>query len=287
MTEFGRPTSLALLRTGGLLNKSDLAADASISPPTVERYLGLLQVAYQIRLLQPYFVNATKRLVKSPPRVRGGQRRRGVGRQRPGAGARQWPRARTGALLETFALAGHHRPGRALPGRPATSSGAPTRGGGRPGRRTWRCRRGHRGQGLRDPRRARLQRPASFARRLGRALPARHPRRISATSCAWSTTRWRRSLSPRCSGWRRSRREAARGSSAWPSTSDRTPRAGSAARHSPPPSFRRPLRRPSSALVRCREPLACRRSTPACRPRLPAGRSRRRACRRSCRAGPG
>ncbi len=101
--EFGRVTSLALLRTAGLLNKSDLAADARVAPPTVDRYLGLLQVAYQIRLLPPFFPNVAKRLVKSP-RVFAVD----SGAAAWAANAYDWRAAmaagKDGALLETFAL---------------------------------------------------------------------------------------------------------------------------------------------------------------------------------------
>jgi uncharacterized protein len=66
LSEFGRLMSLALLRSGGLLNRSDLAADAGLDHKSASRYLGLLEVAYQIALLPPYFVNVGKRLVKAP-----------------------------------------------------------------------------------------------------------------------------------------------------------------------------------------------------------------------------
>jgi len=101
--EFGRLTSLALLRTGGLLNKSQLAADAHISHTTADRYLGLLEVAYQIRRLTPYLPNVGKRLVKSPKlyAVDGGA-------AAWAANAWDWRAAvasgRDGALLETFAI---------------------------------------------------------------------------------------------------------------------------------------------------------------------------------------
>ena len=101
--EFGRLMSLALLRTGGLLNKSGLAVDAGLSVSTVDRYLNLLQVAYQVRLLQPYFVNLGKRLVKSP-RVFAVD----TGAVAWAAQLTDWAAAaaaaRDGALLETFAL---------------------------------------------------------------------------------------------------------------------------------------------------------------------------------------
>jgi predicted AAA+ superfamily ATPase len=101
--EFGRLMTLALLRSGGLLNKSDLASDAGLSYSTTDRYLSLLQVAYQVRLLQPFFVNVGKRLVKSP-RVFAVD----SGAVAWAANLTDWrsavSSAKEGALLETFAL---------------------------------------------------------------------------------------------------------------------------------------------------------------------------------------
>lgn len=51
---------------GGLLNGSNLAAALGVSPPTVRRYLDVLEQTYLVRRLPPYFVNVGKRLVKSP-----------------------------------------------------------------------------------------------------------------------------------------------------------------------------------------------------------------------------
>ena len=101
--EFGRVLSLALLRSGGLLNKSDIAADAQVSHSTVDRYLNLLQVAYQIRLLQPFFPNVAKRLVKAPKLYAIDS-----GAAAWAANAFDWraavASAKVGALMETFAL---------------------------------------------------------------------------------------------------------------------------------------------------------------------------------------
>jgi hypothetical protein len=103
LPEFGRLTSLALLRTATLLNKSQLAADAKVSHTTADRYLGLLEVAYQIRLLQPYFPNVAKRLVKSPKLFAVDS-----GAAAWAANAWDWRAAvaagRDGALIETFAV---------------------------------------------------------------------------------------------------------------------------------------------------------------------------------------
>ncbi len=101
--EFSRLTSLALLRTSGLLNRSDLAADARLSHTTAERYLNLLRLAYQIRLLPPFYSNASKRLVKSPRLYA-----IDCGAAAWAANVYDWRAAvaagKDGALLETFAL---------------------------------------------------------------------------------------------------------------------------------------------------------------------------------------
>ncbi|MBU4486440.1 MAG: DUF4143 domain-containing protein, partial [Candidatus Delongbacteria bacterium] len=53
-------------RTGGLLNMSDLARDADIAPNTAKSWLSILKISGIIYLLEPYFTNISKRLVKSP-----------------------------------------------------------------------------------------------------------------------------------------------------------------------------------------------------------------------------
>ncbi len=66
LPEFSRLFSLSLLRTGGVLNKQALAADAALKYPTARRYLNILEVACQIGELPPFLPNIGKRLVKSP-----------------------------------------------------------------------------------------------------------------------------------------------------------------------------------------------------------------------------
>ncbi len=53
-------------RTGRLVNFSDLARSASISPDTAHRFLRYLELSYQVLLLPPFFRNVEKRLSKSP-----------------------------------------------------------------------------------------------------------------------------------------------------------------------------------------------------------------------------
>ncbi|TLM65880.1 MAG: ATP-binding protein, partial [Actinobacteria bacterium] len=54
---FGRVLAMAMGRTSGLVNFSDLAADARVSPPTARSYLDLLETGCQVRTLPAYFVN--------------------------------------------------------------------------------------------------------------------------------------------------------------------------------------------------------------------------------------
>jgi hypothetical protein len=51
---------------GGLWNASQLAASLGVSYHTVDRYVDILEQAFLIRKLAPYFANLGKRLVKSP-----------------------------------------------------------------------------------------------------------------------------------------------------------------------------------------------------------------------------
>lgn len=53
-------------RTGQLVNMSDLARDADISPSTAKNWLSILQTSGIVYLLEPYHSNVTKRLVKTP-----------------------------------------------------------------------------------------------------------------------------------------------------------------------------------------------------------------------------
>jgi uncharacterized protein len=51
---------------GGILNTENYARALGTSAPTVKRYLAFLEGAFLIRLLQPWYANSNKRLVKSP-----------------------------------------------------------------------------------------------------------------------------------------------------------------------------------------------------------------------------
>lgn len=66
LTLFERFLQLVAIRTGQILNMSDLARDAGVSVPTASRWLLILQASYQIYLLPPFYANLSKRLVKAP-----------------------------------------------------------------------------------------------------------------------------------------------------------------------------------------------------------------------------
>lgn len=53
-------------RVGQILNATSLANDCGVSAPTVRSWLSLLEQNYIIFLLQPYYKNFSKRLIKSP-----------------------------------------------------------------------------------------------------------------------------------------------------------------------------------------------------------------------------
>jgi uncharacterized protein len=66
LADFQRLMQAAALRIGNLLNQSELGRDVRLPAMTVHRYLNLLETSYQIVRLEPYAVNRTKRLIKTP-----------------------------------------------------------------------------------------------------------------------------------------------------------------------------------------------------------------------------
>ena len=66
LPDFAKLVRVLCQRLGCLSNQTDLARDTAISQPTVYRYLNLLEASCLLIRLQPFFVNRTKRLVKSP-----------------------------------------------------------------------------------------------------------------------------------------------------------------------------------------------------------------------------
>ena len=66
LRDFERFLRACALRSGNLLNKAGLARDAGIAPSTANQWLSVLEASGQIVLLEPWFANRTKSIVKSP-----------------------------------------------------------------------------------------------------------------------------------------------------------------------------------------------------------------------------
>lgn len=104
LRDFERFLRACALRSANLLNKADLARDVGIAPSTVGHWLSALEASGQIVLLEPWFSNRTKSIVKSPKLYLADSgllcallniRSEEVLRQAPGAGA----------IWETFVFA--------------------------------------------------------------------------------------------------------------------------------------------------------------------------------------
>ena len=66
LRDFERFLRAAALRTAQLLNRADLARDTGISGSTAGAWLSALAASHQLMLLEPWFANRTKGLVKRP-----------------------------------------------------------------------------------------------------------------------------------------------------------------------------------------------------------------------------
>jgi len=66
LPDFSRLLVLAAMRTGQMLNVSELARTVQLPTTTVRRYMNLLTLTHQVFALEPYAANVGKRLVKTP-----------------------------------------------------------------------------------------------------------------------------------------------------------------------------------------------------------------------------
>ena len=66
LRDFERFLRACALRSANLLNKADLARDVGIAPSTANQWLSMLEASGQAVLLEPWFSNRTKSIVKSP-----------------------------------------------------------------------------------------------------------------------------------------------------------------------------------------------------------------------------
>lgn len=66
LRDFERFLRACALRSASLLNKAELARDVGIAPSTAGLWLSMLEASGQVILLEPWFANRTKSLVKTP-----------------------------------------------------------------------------------------------------------------------------------------------------------------------------------------------------------------------------
>ena len=66
LRDFERFLRACALRSANLLNKADLARDGGVAPSTANHWLSMLEASGQAVLLEPWFSNRTKSIVKSP-----------------------------------------------------------------------------------------------------------------------------------------------------------------------------------------------------------------------------
>jgi predicted AAA+ superfamily ATPase len=66
LRDFDRFMRLCAARTGQLVSYSSLATDLGVSPSTVKSWLSVLDASNVILLLEPYFQNLGKRIIKTP-----------------------------------------------------------------------------------------------------------------------------------------------------------------------------------------------------------------------------
>lgn len=66
LRDFERFLRACALRSANLLNKADLARDVGIAPSTAAQWLSVLEASGQVVLLEPWFSNRMKSIVKSP-----------------------------------------------------------------------------------------------------------------------------------------------------------------------------------------------------------------------------
>jgi uncharacterized protein len=66
LVEFRRLMQFAALRSGRLVNQSEIARDAQLFQPTVHGYLNLLETTHLFERLPAYTISRTRRLLKSP-----------------------------------------------------------------------------------------------------------------------------------------------------------------------------------------------------------------------------
>jgi hypothetical protein len=66
LPDFRRLMGILALRSGQMLNQSEISRDAAIPQPTVHRHLNLLEIAFLLEKVPAFASSKTKRLIKTP-----------------------------------------------------------------------------------------------------------------------------------------------------------------------------------------------------------------------------
>lgn len=66
LATFERFVRLVAIRTGQLMNQSELGRECGVTAPTITRWLSILRATYQIHFVEPFFENLSSRIKKSP-----------------------------------------------------------------------------------------------------------------------------------------------------------------------------------------------------------------------------
>ena len=66
LDQFQRFMRLCAGRCGTEINRAAIGVEAGVTAPTVDKWISLLKASYIVFTLQPYFVNISKRLTKTP-----------------------------------------------------------------------------------------------------------------------------------------------------------------------------------------------------------------------------
>lgn len=66
LIDFKKVLDSLAVRTGNILNQTEVSRDTGVSQPTVHRYMKLLEVSNIINRVHPYYLSRTKRITKSP-----------------------------------------------------------------------------------------------------------------------------------------------------------------------------------------------------------------------------
>ncbi|MBI5205163.1 MAG: ATP-binding protein [Nitrospirae bacterium] len=66
LIDFKKVLDSLAVRTGNVLNQTEISRDSGVSQPTVHRYIKLLEVSNIINRIPSYFHSRTKRIIKSP-----------------------------------------------------------------------------------------------------------------------------------------------------------------------------------------------------------------------------